>query len=279
MNVEKFTEKSKDVIANSSNIAMQNGNEEIEDLHLFLSMIDNGQNLIYQLLSSNMEINIDNLKVIIQEAIDKLPKLDKPMAMRFSENTDVILNNSEKQAASMKDEFVSVEHIMLALIEKGSRELIKAFKLFGISKTSFLVALKQVRGNVSVTSDNPESNYDVLNKFGKDVTELARQNKLDPVIGRDDEIRNVMRILTRKTKNNPCLIGEPGVGKTAIVEGLAQRIIRGDVPTSLKGKTIYSLDLGLLIAGAKYKGEFEERLKSILDELDEAGRKNNFIYR
>lgn len=273
MNIEKFTEKSKDVIANASTIAMQNGNEEIEDLHLFLSMIDNQQNLIYQLLSTNMEVNIDNIKVLVQEAVDKLPKVEKPSAMRFSENTDIILNNSEKQASSMKDEYVSVEHIILAIMEKGSHELIKIFKIFGISKTSFLVALKKVRGNVSVSSDNPESNYDVLNKFGKDVTELARQNKLDPVIGRDSEIRNVMRILTRKTKNNPCLIGEPGVGKTAIVEGLAQRIVRGDVPTSLKGKTIYSLDLGLLIAGAKYKGEFEERLKSILEELDEAGGK------
>lgn len=273
MNIEKFTEKSKDVIANASNIAMQNQNEEIADFHLFLSMIENQQNLIYQLLSTNMEVNIDNIKVLVQEGIDKLPKVERPSAMRFAENTDVILNNSEKQAASMKDEFVSVEHIMLAMIDKGSHELIKVFKIFGISKTSFLVALKKVRGNVSVTSDNPESNYDVLNKYGKDVTEMARQNKLDPVIGRDSEIRNVMRILTRKTKNNPCLIGEPGVGKTAIVEGLAQRIIRGDVPTSLKGKTIYSLDLGLLIAGAKYKGEFEERLKSILEELDEAGGK------
>ena len=279
MNIEKFTEKSKDVIANASTIAIQNGNEEIADFHLFLSMIDNGQNLIYQLLSTNMEINIDNIKILVQEQIDKLQKVDKPIAMRFSENTDIILNNSEKQASSMKDEFVSVEHIMLAIMDKGSHELLKIFKIFGISKTSFLVALKKVRGNVAVTSDNPESNYDVLNKYGKDVTELARQNKLDPVIGRDNEIRNVMRILTRKTKNNPCLIGEPGVGKTAIVEGLAQRIIRGDVPTSLKGKIIYSLDLGLLIAGAKYKGEFEERLKAILEEIDEAGRKNNFIYR
>ena len=273
MNVEKFTEKSKDVIANASNIAMQNNNEEIADLHLFLSMVDNGQNLIYQLLNANMEINIDNLKILIQESINKLPKVDNPKAMRFAEETDVILNNSEKQASTMKDEYVSVEHIMLAMIEKGSRELIKIFKLFGISKTSFLVALKKVRENVAITEDSSDSNYDILNKYGKDVTELARQNKLDPVIGRDEEIRNVMRILTRKTKNNPCLIGEPGVGKTAIVEGLAQRIIRGDVPTSLKGKTIYSLDLGLLIAGAKYKGEFEERLKDILSEIDEAGGK------
>ena len=273
MNIEKFTEKSKDVIANANRIAMQNGNEEIADIHLFLAMIDNQQNLIYQLLSTNMEVNIDNMKVLLTEEANKLPKVDKPVNMRFSENTDIILNNSEKQAASMKDESVSVEHIMLAIIERGSKELIKIFKIFGISKTSFLVALKKVRSNVTVTSDSSDSNYDILSKFGKDVTELARQNRLDPVIGRDDEIRNVMRILTRKTKNNPCLIGEPGVGKTAIVEGLAQRIVRGDVPTSLKGKTIYSLDLGLLIAGAKYKGEFEERLKSILEEIDEAGGK------
>lgn len=279
MNIEKFTEKSKDLIANANAIAMQNGNEEIADFHLFLSMIDNHQNLIYQILSSNMEINIDNLKILIQEEIDNLPKVDKPVAMRFSQNTDIILNNSEKQAIFMKDEFVSVEHIMLAIIEKGTHQMLKVLKLFGINKTSFLVALKKVRGNVSITSDNPESNYDVLNKYGKDVTEMARKNKLDPVIGRDSEIRNVIRILTRKTKNNPCLIGEPGVGKTAIVEGLAQRIIRGDVPTSLKGKTIYSLDLGLLIAGAKYKGEFEERLKAVIEEIDNSGRYYYFIYR
>ena len=269
MNIEKFTEKSKDVIANSSNIAVQNQNEEISDFHVFLSMIENQENLIYQLLVNNMEVNIDNMKVLLQENIDKAEKVSMPSAMRFSEVTDNILNNSEKQAAIMKDEFVSVEHIMIALIEKGTPALIKIFKIFGINKNSFLVALKSVRENVQVTSDNPESTYDVLGKYGKDVTELARQNKLDPVIGRDEEIRNVIRILTRKTKNNPCLIGEPGVGKTAIVEGLAQRIIRGDVPNSLKGKTIYSLDLGLLIAGAKYRGEFEERLKAILDELDE----------
>ena len=231
------------------------------------------KNLIYQLLSTNMDVNIDNLKIVVQESINKLPRVDKPKAMRFAENTDVILNNSEKQAASMKDEYVSVEHIMLAMLEKGSHEIIKVFKLFGISKTSFLIALKKIRANVDVPDENSESEFETLSKFGKDVTELARQNKLDPVIGRDDEIRNVMRILTRKTKNNPCLIGEPGVGKTAIVEGLAQRIVRGDVPTSLKGKTIYSLDLGLLIAGAKYKGEFEERLKSILEEIDSAGGK------
>ena len=233
-------------------------------------MIDNQENLIYQLLSTHMGVNIDNMKILVQEQINKEPKVTGTVAMRFSTLTDEILNNAEKQAEAMKDEFVSVEHIMLAIIDKASPNLAKIFKIFRITKNAFLVALKAVRGNVKVSSDNPEDTYDVLKKYGKDVTALARQNKLDPVIGRDDEIRNVMRILTRKTKNNPCLIGEPGVGKTAIVEGLAQRIIRGDVPTSLKGKTIYSLDLGLLIAGAKYRGEFEERLKSILDELEEA---------
>ena len=270
MNIQKFTEKSKDVIANASNITAANQNAEITDFHLFLSMIDNQENLIYQLLATNMGVNIDNMKILVQEQINKEPKITGTVAMRFSTLTDEILNNAEKQAEIMKDEFVSVEHIMLAIIDKASPNLSKIFKIFRISKNAFLVALKAVRGNVKVSSDNPEDTYDVLKKYGKDVTALARQNKLDPVIGRDDEIRNVMRILTRKTKNNPCLIGEPGVGKTAIVEGLAQRIIRGDVPTSLKGKTIYSLDLGLLIAGAKYRGEFEERLKSILDELESA---------
>ena len=270
MNIQKFTEKSKDVIANASNITTANQNAEITDFHLFLSMIDNQENLIYQLLSTHMGVNIDNMKILVQEQINKEPKVTGTVAMRFSTLTDEILNNAEKQAEAMKDEFVSVEHIMLAIIDKASPNLAKIFKIFRITKNAFLVALKAVRGNVKVSSDNPEDTYDVLKKYGKDVTALARQNKLDPVIGRDDEIRNVMRILTRKTKNNPCLIGEPGVGKTAIVEGLAQRIIRGDVPTSLKGKTIYSLDLGLLIAGAKYRGEFEERLKSILDELESA---------
>ena len=270
MNIQKFTEKSKDVIANASNITTANQNAEITDFHLFLSMIDNQENLIYQLLSTHMSVNIDNMKILVQEQINKEPKVTGTVAMRFSTLTDEILNNAEKQAEAMKDEFVSVEHIMLAIIDKASPNLAKIFKIFRITKNAFLVALKAVRGNVKVSSDNPEDTYDVLKKYGKDVTALARQNKLDPVIGRDDEIRNVMRILTRKTKNNPCLIGEPGVGKTAIVEGLAQRIIRGDVPTSLKGKTIYSLDLGLLIAGAKYRGEFEERLKSILDELESA---------
>ena len=270
MNIQKFTEKSKDVIANASNITAANQNAEITDFHLFLSMIDNQENLIYQLLATNMGVNIDNMKILVQEQINKEPKITGTVAMRFSTLTDEILNNAEKQAEIMKDEFVSVEHIMLAIIDKASPNLSKIFKIFRISKNAFLVALKAVRGNVKVSSDNPEDTYDVLKKYGKDVTALARQNKLDPVIGRDDEIRNVMRILTRKTKNNPCLIGEPGVGKTAIVEGLAQRIIRGYVPTSLKGKTIYSLDLGLLIAGAKYRGEFEERLKSILDELESA---------
>jgi ATP-dependent Clp protease ATP-binding subunit ClpB len=223
MDIQKFTEKSKDVIANASNIAVQNRNGEITDFHLFLSMIENQENLIYQLLATHMNVNIDNMKVLIQEQIDKEPKITGAVAMRFSDVADEILNNSEKQAQVMKDEYVSVEHIMLAIIDKASPDLAKIFKIFRITKNSFLIALKEVRGNVKVSSDNPENTYDVLKKFGKDVTALARQNKLDPVIGRDDEIRNVMRILTRKTKNNPCLIGEPGVGKTAIIEGLAKK--------------------------------------------------------
>lgn len=182
MNIEKFTEKSKDVIANASNVAVQNQNEEIADLHLILSMLENQENLIYKLLETNMEVNIDNMKILIQESVDKLPKVERPSAMRFSENTDLILNNAEKQAVAMKDEYVSVEHIMLAMIEKGTPALIKIFKIFGISKTSFLVALKKVRGTVNVTNDNPEDSYDVLSKYGKDVTEMARQNLLDPVI-------------------------------------------------------------------------------------------------
>ena len=269
MNVSSLTEKSKALISDASNIAIQNRNAEITEFHMIDAMVNNENNLIYQLLN-NMGVNVEGLKENVEEEIRSLPKITGNVAMRFSPEVEEALQESEKQAKNMKDEYISVEHIMLGIIDKCTQKLGKLFKLYRIDKHRFLVALKEVRGNVSVKTDTPENTYDVLSKFGKDVTEQARNNKLDPVIGRDDEIRNVMRILTRKTKNNPVLIGEPGVGKTAIVEGLAQRIVRGDVPTSLKNKHIYSLDLGLLIAGAKYKGEFEERLTSVINELDKS---------
>ena len=269
MNVSSLTEKSKALISDASNIAIQNRNAEITEFHMIDAMVNNENNLIYQLLN-NMGVNVEGLKENVEEEIRSLPKITGNVAMRFSPEVEEALQESEKQAKNMKDEYISVEHIMLGIIDKCTQKLGKLFKLYRIDKHRFLVALKEVRGNVSVKTDTPENTYDVLSKFGKDVTEQARNNKLDPVIGRDDEIRNVMRILTRKTKNTPVLIGEPGVGKTAIVEGLAQRIVRGDVPTSLKNKHIYSLDLGLLIAGAKYKGEFEERLTSVINELDKS---------
>ena len=269
MNISSLTEKSKTLISDASNIAIQNRNAEITEFHMVDAMIDNENNLIYQLLK-NMGVSVADLKENIEDEIRNLPKITGNVAMRFSPEVDEELQESERQAKNMKDEYISVEHIMLGIIEKCTPKLSKIFKLYRIDKHRFLVALKDVRGNVSVRTDTPENTYDVLLKFGKDVTEQARNNKLDPVIGRDEEIRNVMRILTRKTKNNPVLIGEPGVGKTAIVEGLAQRIVRGDVPTSLKDKHIYSLDLGLLVAGAKYKGEFEERLTSVMNELDKS---------
>ena len=273
MNIDKYTEKAKTIIANASSVAVQNQTEEITDLHLMLSLIENQDNIVYQLLVNDIGVDIDSLINLLQEAANKGEKVDKPSAMRFAEVTNNILNNSEKQAENMRDEKVSVEHIMLAILEKGSRGILGIFKFFGINKSSFSGTLKKARGNAEIKSGISENKNEVLEQYGKDITEMARQNLLDPVIGRDEEIRNVIRILTRKTKNNPCLIGEPGVGKTAIVEGLAQRIIRGDVPNSLKGKTIFSLDLGLLIAGAKYRGEFEERLQSVLDELEDAGGK------
>ncbi len=269
MNISSLTEKSKTLIADASNIAVQNRNAEITEFHMVDAMVNNENNLIYQLLK-NMGVNVEELKENIENEIRLLPKITGNVAMRFSQEVEEELQESEKQAKNMKDEFISVEHIMLGIIEKCTPKLGRIFKLYRIDKHRFLIALKDVRGNVSVRTDTPENTYDVLLKFGKDVTDQARNNKLDPVIGRDEEIRNVMRILTRKTKNNPVLIGEPGVGKTAIVEGLAQRIVRGDVPTSLKDKHIYSLDLGLLVAGAKYKGEFEERLTSVMNELDKS---------
>ena len=269
MNVSNFTEKSKEVITVASNLTTGNNNAEITDFHLMEAFLEDKQGIV-TLLFKKMDVDVRTLESVIKTEIDKMPKVSGSVALRFSREVEKILDESEKQAKSMKDEFISVEHLMLGVFEYGSDNLKKILKSFKIDKNKFLVALKDIRGNVSVNSDTPENTYDVLGRFGKNITDLAKQNKLNPVIGRDDEIRNVIRILSRKTKNNPVLIGEPGVGKTAIVEGLAQRIVRGDVPTSLKGKTIFELDLGLLVAGAKYKGEFEERLTSVLKEIDKS---------
>lgn len=269
MDVANFTEKSKESITLASNVTTQNKNPEITCIHMVMAFLGDSESLITMLLKK-MDVNVDSLKNMLQEEIDKLPKVSGKVDLRFSLDMEKALDASQKQAESMKDEFISVEHLMIGIIDQAPENLRRIFKVYKIDKHKFLVALKDIRGNVSVNTDTPENAYDVLSRFGKNVTDLAKQNKLNPVIGRDDEIRNVIRILSRRTKNNPVLIGEPGVGKTAIVEGLAQRIVRGDVPTSLKGKTIFELDLGLLVAGAKYKGEFEERLTGVLKEIDKS---------
>lgn len=267
---QNFTQKSLEAIQFAQNTAIENSNISIEPEHILYSLVSPENGLISQLLKK-MGIDVDEIIRLTNDKIAKLPKVTgpgrEPDKIYISNSTDILLNNAEKTASSMKDEYVSVEHIMLSLIDKpnsGVKEIIKAFN---INKESFLRALSTVRGNSRVTSENPEETYDVLTKYGQDLVELAKSNKLDPVIGRDSEIRNVIRILSRKTKNNPVLIGEPGVGKTAIAEGLAIRIVKGDVPDNLKDRKIFSLDMGSLIAGAKFRGEFEERLKAVLNEI------------
>ena len=269
MNMQKFTQKSLEALQNAQQIAIQNQNSQVEQEHLMLALINDENGLIKELLEK-MKISKE-FKAQIEKAVKNKPKIisntNQNESIYVSQDLEEALIEAEKIANNMKDEYVSVEHIMLGIIDKANRELANLLKTFNITKSKFLKVLSEVRGGARVTNDNPEETYDVLKKYGSDLVELARAQKLDPVIGRDEEIRNVIRILSRKTKNNPVLIGEPGVGKTAIAEGLALRIVRGDVPEGLKECTIFSLDMGSLVAGAKYRGEFEERLKAVLQEV------------
>ena len=269
MNAEKFTQKSVDVIRKAQSIAVMMSNQVIEPVHILAGLVKQDGGLIPQLLKK-MNIDTDIFGQEVDRKISALPKVTgsgRSSEVGITADCDRMLNSAEKIASDMKDEFISVEHIMLALIDCKDRDVSQLMKNFAITKENFLSALMSVRGNTRVTSENPEDTYDVLTKYGQELVDLARRNKLDPVIGRDSEIRNVIRILSRKTKNNPVLIGEPGVGKTAIAEGLALRIVAGDVPDSLKDRKVFSLDMGALVAGAKYRGEFEERLKAVLNEI------------
>lgn len=269
MDIQKFTQKSIEAIQKAQNLAIEHENSQIDQEHLIYALLIGDNSLIKELLKK-MNVS-DEFEKAIKREIENKPSMHSNARQMdqvyISRDTDEALTDAQNTAEKMKDEYVSVEHIMIGLIDKANSKLKELFRTFNINKNNFLKVLSEVRGNTRVTTDNPEETYDALKKYGTDLTEMARKQKLDPVIGRDDEIRNVIRILSRKTKNNPCLIGEPGVGKTAIAEGLALRIVRGDVPENLKDCTIFSLDMGALVAGAKYRGEFEERLKAVLQEV------------